>query len=107
MTPMRWGFCCCAWAGKLSAKSKVLSAKPRLFFLMSFLLAFLLSFAPFSLLFNHLHRAVEHFGRDGDADLACGLEIDGQIELGRLHQRQFAGFGAFEDLVDIFRRAPG
>src|SRR6266404_1916548 len=36
-----------------------------------------------------------------DAKGFCGLEIDHEIELGRLQDRQVGGFGPFEDFPDI------
>src|SRR5262249_17437143 len=56
-------------------------------------------------LFNHLYRPIEHLGRNRDADLSRGLEIERKVELRRLYQSQVPGLGAFENLVDVFSRA--
>ena len=50
-------------------------------------------------LFDHLIRAREHVGRDRQADLLRGFEIDDELELHRLFERYVSGFGAFKDLV--------
>jgi hypothetical protein len=36
-----------------------------------------------------------------DAERFGGLKADGELELGRLHDRQVGGLGAFEDLTRI------
>src|SRR5712692_9230089 len=43
---------------------------------------------------------------DYEADGSRGLEVDHQLELRRLLERQIGGLGALEDLVDEDRRAP-
>ena len=57
--------------------------------------------------FDHLHRPVEHLGRDRYADLIGGLEIERKIELCWLHQSKITRLGAFQNLIDVFSRAPG
>jgi len=37
---------------------------------------------------DHLVGDGEHTGRDGEPKCFCGLEVDGQLEFGRLHHRQ-------------------
>ena len=39
--------------------------------------------------------------RDGDAERLGGREIDDELELGRLHDRQVGGLGAFENAPSI------
>ena len=43
----------------------------------------LLHYSNFS--FNHSIRSRYDVGWNGDTDLVCGLEIDREIKLGRLH----------------------
>jgi hypothetical protein len=45
--------------------------------------------------------------RDRQAQRLGSLEVDDQLELGRLLYRKIAGSGAFEDLVDIASCASG
>ena len=52
---------------------------------------------------NHLVGAGEDRGRDGQAERVGGLEVDDQLELGGLLDRQVGGLRAFEDLVNIAR----
>src|SRR3954451_4672187 len=49
-------------------------------------------------LFDHLVGAHQHRLRHGEAERRGGLEIDHQIELGRLLDRQVSRLGALEDL---------
>jgi hypothetical protein len=57
-------------------------------------------------LFDHLVSADHDRLRDFDAEHPRGLEIDYQLELGRLLDRQVGGFGALEDTIDIVCGAP-
>src|SRR5438067_10863554 len=50
--------------------------------------------------FDNLVRAGEQRWRHGEAERVGGLQIDHQLELGRLLNRQIGRPGAFEDLVD-------
>src|ERR1041384_1860946 len=59
-----------------------------------------------SRLSNHLVRSCQHVGRNSQPDLLGGFEIEQQIELQRLFDRQLGRFGALENLVDKDRRAP-
>jgi len=52
------------------------------------------SFDQFSCLYEELVRY-------RDAKGFCGLEIDHQIELGRLLDRQIGRLGAFENFIDV------
>src|SRR6185436_7228715 len=54
---------------------------------------------------NHLDGPLENFRGDADADLLGGFKVHRQIEFCRLHERKIAGFGALEDLLNIFGRA--
>src|SRR5262245_17496716 len=53
--------------------------------------------------FNHLVGADEERGRHGPTKGAASLPIDYEFELDRLLDRQIAGFGTLEDLVDVCR----
>src|SRR5437870_7444047 len=50
--------------------------------------------------FNHLVRAQQYRLRDRNAERLGGLEVDHELELGRLFHRKLAGLRALEDLVD-------
>jgi hypothetical protein len=52
-------------------------------------------------LFDHLVGAVEKRRRDLDPELLCRFEIDNQLELGGLHNRQVRGLFALQDAVNI------
>src|SRR5260370_34957814 len=39
--------------------------------------------------------------RDREAERLRGLEVDDELEFGRQLHRQFAGFGALEDEIDV------
>src|SRR5216684_213219 len=56
-------------------------------------------------LFNHLVSAGEQRGRDSEAECFGSLEIDDQLEFGRLLDRQIGRFCASEDLVHVTRGA--
>jgi hypothetical protein len=45
--------------------------------------------------------AAEQHGWDGEAERLGGLEIDDQIELGRLRDWRVGGFGAPQDVIDV------
>ena len=57
--------------------------------------------------FDHFNCPLDHLVRQRDAELARGFEIDRQIEFRRLHQSQVGGLRAFQNLIDVFSRAPG
>jgi hypothetical protein len=59
-----------------------------------------------TLLFNHLVGALRQRLRDFQAERLRGVEVDDQLELGGLLDRQLARFRALEDLVHIDRGAP-
>src|SRR5262249_1489401 len=48
---------------------------------------------------------IQHIGRDRQADLLRGLQIDDELELGRLLDREISGLDAFQDLVYVSVRA--
>jgi hypothetical protein len=50
---------------------------------------------------DHFIRRGQQRWRHGEAQGFGGLEIDDQLETRRLLDRQIAGLGAFQDLVDI------
>src|SRR5262245_50950336 len=54
---------------------------------------------------DHLIRPRQHCGRDRQPELTGGLEVDDQLELARLLDRQVGGLRALEDLVHEGRRA--
>src|SRR5262245_4623002 len=56
-------------------------------------------------LFNNLVRPQQQRRRDGEAKGLRGFQIDDQLELGRLLDREVGGFRALEDLVDVRCRA--
>src|SRR5215468_10453978 len=51
---------------------------------------------------NHLIRSCQHIGRNREADLLGGLQIDHQLKLHRLLDRKIGGLGTFENLVDEY-----
>src|SRR5215469_17617673 len=53
--------------------------------------------SPELYLFDHLVRNGQHVGRDGEAESAGGLQVDGKIELGGLNDRQIGRLGTVED----------
>src|SRR5262249_11983641 len=57
-------------------------------------------------LFNHLIGAYEQGRWHSEAEHLRSLEIDGQLEAGRLFDWKVAGPGAFENLVDVSGHAP-
>src|SRR6266550_3779288 len=99
---------CCASAGRLSAKSKVLSERPKNFLLMNLLLGSCRSLllALCSLLFDHSVRSHQHIRRNRQADLFRRLQIDHKFELRRPLNRQVGWLGAFQNLVDVRSGAP-
>src|ERR1019366_9459189 len=52
--------------------------------------------------FNDLGRNGEEGGWPGNAEFFGGLQIDNQIKSGGQLDRQIAGFGAAQNLVNIF-----
>jgi hypothetical protein len=49
---------------------------------------------------NDLVRADQQGLRDREAEGFCGLQVDHQLELGGLLNREISGLRTFEDLVD-------
>jgi hypothetical protein len=49
-------------------------------------------------------RALKDRRRDGETERLGDLEVDHQLELGRLLDGQIGRLGAFEDLVDVVLR---
>src|SRR5215469_6778909 len=56
-------------------------------------------------LFDHLVGEREHAGRNSEGERFGGLEINNQLEFGRLHHRQISRPLALEDAVNIRRRS--
>src|SRR5258707_4665432 len=56
------------------------------------------------LLFYHLVGSGEECLGDGEADRLGGFQIDHQLELGRILNRQIAHLGAAQDAIDIGKR---
>jgi hypothetical protein len=54
-----------------------------------------------SWLLDHLIRSHQHVGRNRQADLLGGLQIDHKLELRRLLNGKIRGLGAFKDFVDV------
>jgi hypothetical protein len=52
-------------------------------------------------LFDHLVSDAEQPRREGEAERLCGLEVDDQLVLGWLLNRQIGWLGALEDAVDV------
>src|SRR5262249_9391235 len=63
------------------------------------------SCAALSALFDHLIRPQQQRLRDRQAKRLGRLQINHQLELGRLLDGQVGGLGALEDLIDIDRGA--
>jgi len=49
---------------------------------------------------DHLVGSRQEIRRHGQSDLLGSFQIDDQLELGRLLDRQFSGCGSFENLID-------
>jgi hypothetical protein len=62
--------------------------------------------APERGLANHLTRLEQDAWRDGQAERVGGLEIDDELKLHGLLDRQVRGFRPSEDLVHIDGAAP-
>jgi hypothetical protein len=56
--------------------------------------------------FDHLVGAGEQPWRHGETKRLSSLEVDYQLELGRVLDRQVTGFFALEDAIDIGRSSP-
>src|SRR6266403_1448292 len=56
--------------------------------------------------FDHFVSELLKLQRDIEAECLCRLEIDHQLELGRLLDWQIGGLGALENLVHVGCRAP-
>src|SRR5215471_17297870 len=94
--PIRGTFAgCCASTGKLRANTMMLRANVK----MSFFITLLNPFT--SRLSDHLIRPVQHRLRNCETDLFRCFEIDHELELRRLFDREISGLGTSQDLVDI------
>src|SRR6266849_6619059 len=54
---------------------------------------------------NHLIRPLEERRRDGEAEGLGGLQVDHQLVVGRLLDREIAWLRSLEDLVDVERES--
>jgi hypothetical protein len=52
-------------------------------------------------LFDHFVGKRKQVGRDFEAESLGGFQIDDELELRRLHDRQIVGFGPLENLAGI------
>src|SRR5260370_982275 len=60
------------------------------------------------ILLDYLIRPLQERRRDRQSESLGGLEVDDQLELGGLLDRQVGRLGALENLIDVNRRAlPG
>jgi hypothetical protein len=59
-----------------------------------------------TLLFDHLVGAAKQRRRHLDAERFCCLEVDYQLELGRLLDRKVGGLLAAQDAIDVGGRLP-
>ena len=57
-------------------------------------------------LFDYLGGAGEQRRRQGEAERFCRLQVDQEIELGGLINRDVAWFRPFEDFVHVIGHAP-
>src|SRR5215831_10062332 len=101
---------CCASAEKQGAKSKAPSARAMILFFISVSLSpatrrSTLATPPFS--FDDPIRPHQHIRRDRQADLLGRFEIDNELELHWLFDREIGRLGAFEDFVDVNSGATG
>src|SRR5919106_2465745 len=85
------------------AKRKEHSGKvnPPTFILMMFFSCSSWLFAPCSLLFNDLVRARQHVGRNRQADLLGGPQIDQELKLCGLLDGKLSRLSTFEDFVYV------
>jgi hypothetical protein len=65
----------------------------------------LLLLPPAYRLLNHLIRSLQHADRNRQIYLFRRFEVDDKLKLRRLLDRQLAGLGTFENLVDVNSRA--
>ena len=52
-------------------------------------------------LFDHLVDAGEQLGRHFEAERLGRMQVDGELELGRLQHRKLCGLGAIDDAAGI------
>jgi hypothetical protein len=103
---------CCAWAGKLRAKSKAQIARRQTFFLtvncrvvigvldcrsnaFNRLVPTLHDSHYFMFSFDHLIRSRQHIRRNRQADLFGRFQVDHQLKLRRLLDGDVGGLGSF------------
>src|SRR5207244_3091731 len=84
-----WGKCAIAFPSPTASASKCPAG---------------LTLGPFSWM-DHLVRPLHQRRRDRQPEGLGGLEVDDQVELGRLLHGQVGGLGALEDLVHVGRGA--
>jgi hypothetical protein len=55
---------------------------------------------------DHLVRSRQHVLRNRQTDLLRGFDVNDELELGRLLDREITRFCAFEDFIDVDGGAP-
>src|SRR5262245_39140422 len=89
--PMRNTFPVCCALAKEALNSRAAATRQIIF-------VFIVSASPLS---NHLIRSRQHVGRNRQADLLGGFQIDDELELHRLLDRKIGGLRALQNLVHV------
>src|SRR5262245_53836920 len=103
--PMRGIFpACCASASESFVRKRIASSQRVILFFMFFSCLVRHAFCLFS--FDQPIRSGDQLWRNRQADLLRGLEIDHQLELRRLLDRQVGRLGSLQDSVHVIGDAP-